>query len=360
MWGRQLADVKSSESNAARPEPGTHQSGYRFGPDSLQPGLGANANSPSYDTTPFYMPGPTGAGRWVRASPGHMPAATSPSDPAAIRCGSCRETFRSERADPGLVLICPRCGKKNRIPQGVGTAAATSWTARSGWGTVRRFEQDDDGDCLYWFVFDDGTEVGPFECSADDLPGQQLGEYARGINVLAKELWSQLPAQVVRQMEELAGIPHGLKLKMSVQMMREIEEMAAKHNAMPQTAREHVFESEHSRRVFADAGWAWTTDYSVVKAAPGLRADEYNTPVIRQRPASGAPGERNSRTIPQDVKIHVSARDQGMCVQCGSTEDLHFDHKIPWSRGGTNTVNNIQLLCGPCNRRKGADDIPVW
>ena len=84
-----------------------------------------------------------------------------------------------------------------------------------------------------------------------------------------------------------------------------------------------------------------------------LAQDVYATP-----PARGAPGERNSRNIPQNVKIAVSARDQGKCVQCGSTDDLHFDHKVPWSRGGTNTVNNIQLLCGPCNRRKGADDIP--
>lgn len=73
----------------------------------------------------------------------------------------------------------------------------------------------------------------------------------------------------------------------------------------------------------------------------------------------GAPGERNSRLIPQDVKIAVTVRDQGKCVQCGAVDDLHFDHKIPWSRGGSNSVNNIQLLCGPCNRRKGADDILV-
>jgi hypothetical protein len=72
------------------------------------------------------------------------------------------------------------------------------------------------------------------------------------------------------------------------------------------------------------------------------------------QPPRGAPGERNSRVIPQDVKIAVTLRDQGKCVQCGATEDLNFDHKIPWSRGGANTVSNIQLLCGPCNRRKGA------
>jgi hypothetical protein len=76
-------------------------------------------------------------------------------------------------------------------------------------------------------------------------------------------------------------------------------------------------------------------------------------------PVRGAIGERNTRRIPQDVKIAVSVRDQGRCVQCGSMEDLHYDHKIPWSKGGANTVNNIQLLCGTCNRRKGADDIPV-
>lgn len=70
-------------------------------------------------------------------------------------------------------------------------------------------------------------------------------------------------------------------------------------------------------------------------------------------------GERNTRSIPQDVKIAVAARDGGRCRQCGSTADLHFDHVIAWSKGGANTVANIQLLCGPCNRRKGADDIPA-
>jgi hypothetical protein len=70
-------------------------------------------------------------------------------------------------------------------------------------------------------------------------------------------------------------------------------------------------------------------------------------------------GERNTRSIPQDVKIAVAARDGGRCRQCGSATELHFDHVIPWSKGGANTVANIQLLCGPCNRRKGADDIPA-
>jgi hypothetical protein len=77
-------------------------------------------------------------------------------------------------------------------------------------------------------------------------------------------------------------------------------------------------------------------------------------------PDADAPvGERNSRTIPQDVKIRVAARDGGKCRQCSSSMELHFDHVVPWSRGGANTVQNIQLLCGPCNRRKGAKGVPA-
>jgi len=76
---------------------------------------------------------------------------------------------------------------------------------------------------------------------------------------------------------------------------------------------------------------------------------------LRQIPRVSVPvGERNSRHIPQDVKIAVSVRDGGRCRNCDSVDDLHYDHVIPWSRGGVNTVSNIQLLCGRCNRAKGA------
>jgi HNH endonuclease len=105
----------------------------------------------------------------------------------------------------------------------------------------------------------------------------------------------------------------------------------------------------------APAGWApppgWQPDPSWPPVPAGWQLWVPGTP---------APlGERNSRTIPQDVKIAVAARDGGRCRQCGSTQDLHYDHVIPWSKGGANTASNIQLLCGYHNRLKGADDIPV-
>jgi len=57
--------------------------------------------------------------------------------------------------------------------------------------------------------------------------------------------------------------------------------------------------------------------------------------------------------IPREVQREVWRRDLGMCVDCSSNEKLEYDHIIPFSRGGSNTVRNIQLLCESCNRSKG-------
>ena len=40
------------------------------------------------------------------------------------------------------------------------------------------------------------------------------------------------------------------------------------------------------------------------------------------------------RLIPSSVKQEVFARDGGNCVECGSKDNLHFDHILPYSRGG--------------------------
>ena len=61
----------------------------------------------------------------------------------------------------------------------------------------------------------------------------------------------------------------------------------------------------------------------------------------------------HNRLIPTDVKVAVYARDKGKCVKCGSDKNLHYDHILPFSKGGSSTtVDNIQLLCAKCNLKK--------
>jgi len=61
----------------------------------------------------------------------------------------------------------------------------------------------------------------------------------------------------------------------------------------------------------------------------------------------------HSRLIPTQVKIEVWARDKGRCVLCGSTENLHFDHDLPFSKGGTSlTAENVRILCMKHNLKK--------
>jgi hypothetical protein len=54
----------------------------------------------------------------------------------------------------------------------------------------------------------------------------------------------------------------------------------------------------------------------------------------------------HDRVIPATVKLEVWKRDNGSCVKCGSKENLHFDHIIPYSQGGSSKdAKNIQILC---------------
>jgi 5-methylcytosine-specific restriction endonuclease McrA len=51
----------------------------------------------------------------------------------------------------------------------------------------------------------------------------------------------------------------------------------------------------------------------------------------------------------------ILLRDKGRCVKCGSKKNLEIDHVVPLARGGSNRLENLQLLCQECNRSKGVD-----
>lgn len=69
------------------------------------------------------------------------------------------------------------------------------------------------------------------------------------------------------------------------------------------------------------------------------------------------------RHIPLATRRAVFARDGHCCRQCSATSALmHIDHIYAWSKGGSNDLDNLQVLCATCNMAKGAaltGDTPV-
>ena len=61
--------------------------------------------------------------------------------------------------------------------------------------------------------------------------------------------------------------------------------------------------------------------------------------------------------ISAGLRYEVFQRDSGTCQVCGRSAPevvLHVDHRIPRSMGGTNTLDNLQILCEEDNLGKGA------
>lgn len=61
-----------------------------------------------------------------------------------------------------------------------------------------------------------------------------------------------------------------------------------------------------------------------------------------------------SRHISDKTKRQVWDRDEGKCQDCGAVKNIEYDHIMPVSKGGGSNIENIQLLCRPCNRKKRA------
>ena len=67
-------------------------------------------------------------------------------------------------------------------------------------------------------------------------------------------------------------------------------------------------------------------------------------------------GEPERKRIGKREREALYAEQKGRCNYCGVKLDMAYfpvDHKTPVARNGTNDFSNLQLICSPCNTRKG-------
>jgi len=94
-------------------------------------------------------------------------------------------------------------------------------------------------------------------------------------------------------------------------------------------------------------------DTNIVEAKPAMPEASDSGPILNRKTI------KTSREISLRQRFAVFVRDGFRCQACGRGPithpgiELHVDHIIPWSEGGTTTLDNLRTLCSDDNLGKG-------
>jgi len=69
-------------------------------------------------------------------------------------------------------------------------------------------------------------------------------------------------------------------------------------------------------------------------------------------------GQLNPSSLLRENKLLVQC--ENCCAYCGSKDNLQWEHIIPKSRSGPDTIDNLVLSCPKCNQEKKARDPFEW
>ena len=101
---------------------------------------------------------------------------------------------------------------------------------------------------------------------------------------------------------------------------------------------------------YVATAWAW------VVIAALLIADWLIWVMLRTRTNERRIRPTKRVTWPRGLKQELMKRQDNTCVYCGYrriARTLDIDHMVPAVRGGSNDASNLQVICRPCNQRKG-------
>lgn len=115
-----------------------------------------------------------------------------------------------------------------------------------------------------------------------------------------------------------------------------------------------VPKSEYQRLRTIVAGLGFDPDNMPENPFPSNGQQQYKTGPADFKLKSRAAmwGVENTLTF-EEVETLI-LRDGCKCAMCDSVEFLQLEHLRPISRGGSNSIDNICLLCRDCNFSKGA------
>lgn len=128
------------------------------------------------------------------------------------------------------------------------------------------------------------------------------------------------------------------------------------------------FDMRRFRKVMKGIDWAWLYDSYHEQTLDVVSLGQRISLLMRdseiQRPTGIIPyvmtgDERHLdlRGFPEDIKLAVWERQGHLCMCCKKEFDFEFmegDHIKPWKEGGRTVVENCQMLCRDCNRRKSS------
>ena len=150
--------------------------------------------------------------------------------------------------------------------------------------------------------------------------------------------------------------------------------IAAQRHKNPEQARERgrkyakAFRERHAEKVRADdrarrrERWLENPEKERERERLRFRRRNAKNPVPHRLKSRRGNHKRRQLKYQNTNGVHYTALDvqvqfkaqRGRCWWCGESldDEYHIDHRIPLSRGGNNTAENICLTCAECNLTK--------
>lgn len=79
--------------------------------------------------------------------------------------------------------------------------------------------------------------------------------------------------------------------------------------------------------------------------------------------ASTSTTSRSRKRHSKTVRLAIAIRESFSCIYCGADvlgSVFHLDHVQPFSRGGSDALDNLVCSCPGCNLSKGSKDLSSW